>query len=104
VGQLESFGSWGDEANDGPGALLELLEQRPAWWADAACRTAPANITWFPAQGEDVMAAKAICANCPAASDCLAWALDQGPELRGTWAGTSPKDRRRLRIRSHAAA
>lgn len=40
---------------------LTSLLNRPAWHADAACREHP-ELTWFPARGESVNAAKAVCA------------------------------------------
>jgi hypothetical protein len=38
----------GDETGGLEAGLLELMTRRPAWWADAACREAPADICWFP--------------------------------------------------------
>ena len=38
--------------------------------------------------------ARVICRKCSVAEDCLAWAMQQGPTLEGTWGGTSWSDRR----------
>lgn len=91
-------GSWSDELG-AAGELLELVTARPAWWADAACRTAPPGVTWFPERGDDLRPAKAICAGCPVLEACgaLAAELDTDGRLQGIWAGLSARDRRRLR-------
>jgi hypothetical protein len=76
------------------GDLLELLSTgRPAWHADAACREAPAAVSWFIERGQDPRPAKAIWGRCLVVDDCRAWALDQGPELDGVWAGASRAER-----------
>jgi WhiB family redox-sensing transcriptional regulator len=51
----------------------------------------------------EVAAAKAICARCPVAADCLAWALGAG-EPAGIWGGTTPEERRLSRRARHHAA
>jgi hypothetical protein len=44
--------------------LTELLTRvRPAWMKDALCREHP-EISFFPEPGEDLRAAKAVCARC----------------------------------------
>ena len=87
---------WG--RGDPAGEILELadLVHHPAWHAGAACRDHP-ELSWFPALGVRVDAIKAICAACPVRSDCLAWALSQGPELQGWWGGLGDRTRRRMR-------
>lgn len=42
--------------------------------------------------------AKAVCFRCPAATDCLAWALDTGQDS-GVWGGLSEDERRALKRR-----
>ena len=44
----------------------------------------------------DEEAAKRICARCPVASECLAWAL-RTRQTSGVWGGTGEKERARLR-------
>lgn len=61
----------------------------------AACRDHP-DVSWFPGRGEHAAPAKAICATCPALSDCLAYALADDT-LTGVWGGTLPAERRRLK-------
>lgn len=80
--------------------LLDLLSP-PSWHRDAACKEAPESVTWFP-KGTGA-AAKAICGACLCREACLAWALDQGPDLEGIWAGTTAKERRAIRAGQRAA-
>ena len=85
---------------NGPGGAADLLDLlaggKPAWHADAACKEHP-ELTWFPTQGEDSSAAQAVCRGCLVVAECRSWALAQGPELQGLWAGMSAQDRRRRR-------
>ncbi len=77
--------------------LLDLLARgTPAWHADAACLEHP-ELSWFPAHGEDQTAAKAVCTGCLVVAECGSWALAQGPELQGIWAGMSGQERKRRR-------
>ena len=82
------------------GAFLALLEAlTPAWHDRAACRGQ--RDLFFPPEGPSDRAtvigrerrAKAICARCPVAGHCLAFA-EAGDEWRngGVWAGLSPSD------------
>ena len=52
---------------------------------------------FYTASGETVeyRMAKKICSTCPVMDVCLEWALHH--ETHGLWAGTSPKDRERMR-------
>jgi WhiB family redox-sensing transcriptional regulator len=79
-----------------PEELLDLLEARPAWMADAACREAPTGVSWFPERGESGVEAKRVCGGCLVRSECLVWALGQGWELQGIWGGCSYGERRRM--------
>lgn len=81
---------------------IASLFRRPAWAADAACAEHPLEI-FFPGAGASTLSrARQICDGCLVRDDCAEWALAQGVELRGVWAGMSERDRRR-RIRSQAA-
>jgi hypothetical protein len=65
-------------------------------WLDlAACRGA-ATSTFFPWQGEPTAPAKAVCASCPVAVDCLVTALDN-VEKHGIFGGMSERERRAMR-------
>jgi len=86
-----------DRPEPGASALLDLLVWgKPAWHADAACKEHP-ELTWFPAVGEDVRAAKAVCSTCLVVGECRSWSLAQGPELQGLWGGLSAQERKRRR-------
>ena len=91
-----------DECSD-VGDLIELVGWRPAWHADAACREAPDGVSWFPTDGQAATTARAVCARCLAKEDCASWALEQGPDLKGIWAGRSERQRRRDKRASAAA-
>lgn len=78
---------------------LQPLPARPAWMDHAYCRehNIPTDV-FYPA-GEDnrsffVSAAKAVCRQCPVASDCLEWALAH--EEWGVWGMTTQMERRRI--------
>jgi hypothetical protein len=74
--------------------LFDLLSP-PPWHADAACKEAPADISWFPDRHRPSVPAKAICSCCLALQECRAWALAQGPALQGIWGGLTRRERRR---------
>lgn len=50
----------------------------------------------FPTRGQDVRAAKAVCAGCTVTEACLDYALTHG-EHHGIWGGKSERERRKLR-------
>jgi WhiB family redox-sensing transcriptional regulator len=50
----------------------------------------------FPAQGESVKPAKAICASCDARIACLAWAMEAEIQ-HGIYGGVTARERRNLR-------
>lgn len=74
----------------------------PAWMDQAACRSRDPEI-FFPIVERDptsaeVRRAKAICATCPVAAECLDLALSTG-QTAGIWGGMTPEERRRIRAR-----
>lgn len=73
-----------------------LAPSRPAWHADALCREHP-EVNFFPKTGEDLRPARAVCGSCAVRAECLAYALTDS-RLEGVWAGTSGRERRRLRL------
>lgn len=72
-------------------------------WTDlAACRGEDPELfypvsTTGPALVQ-VAEAKQVCAGCPVTDDCLNWALRAG-EPAGIWGGTTPEERRYLRLK-----
>jgi WhiB family redox-sensing transcriptional regulator len=77
------------------GAGLEEAPFPGAWSARGACRRVPTEV-FFPTRGEDVGAARAVCAACPVLADCRAYALAV-PGLKGIWGGLSERERDVLR-------
>lgn len=75
-------GEWRDLA-----LCLELVatgEADAGWWYEDS-----------PGSSAKYQRARRICAGCPVADDCLAWALEL-PERFGLWGGKSPKERRAI--------
>ncbi|KAF4406408.1 MULTISPECIES: WhiB family transcriptional regulator [Streptomyces] len=72
------------------------------WRQRAACRDADPDLffpigTTGPALRQEE-AAKAVCADCPVARQCLEWAMEVGQES-GVWGGRTESERRQLRRR-----
>jgi WhiB family redox-sensing transcriptional regulator len=94
--------SWGFEetaelfcrAGGDPGEAFDLDPigaHRPAWMAEAACRTAELGLFF----AEDPGAARAVCAGCGVREECLAYALAQGIP-HGVFGGLDAGERRNL--------
>lgn len=85
---------------------LRRPELDTSWMVDAECRKLrlPAEVRaalFFPVKGENgenLDAARAVCARCPVRDDCLAFAVDNN-EMFGLWGGLSTKQRRAARKR-----
>lgn len=69
------------------------------WRAGAAC-TGIDTALFFPERGEangpDIRVIRDVCGRCPVRDDCLDEAVND-PDVKGIWAGTSWKQRARLR-------
>lgn len=65
-----------------------------AWMSHARCRGVSPSL-FFPPDGEGVLEAQPVCADCPVRDTCLQFALanDIG---NGVWGGTSERERRRI--------
>ncbi|WP_051415469.1 WhiB family transcriptional regulator [Nocardiopsis sp. CNT312] len=80
-----------------------------AWIEQALCAHSPRPDRWHPEQETEdtVYQACVWCAACPVADQCLATALAARRPVTGVWAGTTTRQRRRIRHRSadtpHAA-
>ena len=81
---------------------LTTLIEKPTWMASAACRGMDVNL-FFPEVGRTTVSAtaKAVCAACPVAAECLAYAVNLG-EHHGIWGGVAEKQRRKIRSRAFA--
>lgn len=79
------------------------IMNRAEWMGRAACRDLDPAL-FFPqrnemddkAGNEYAPEARAACAGCPVAAECLMYALNNG-ERHGLWGGKSPKQRRTIR-------
>jgi WhiB family redox-sensing transcriptional regulator len=67
---------------------------RKHWISRAACAGVDSSL-FFPAKGENLDAAMAICAGCPVKTECLTFALEH--DCQGIWGGTTARERARLR-------
>lgn len=76
------------------------MESTGGWEEQAACRGTDPNL-FFPERGETAQAAKEVCEACPVRQACLAAHLHE-PE--GVWGGTTPQQRRRIRVELGARA
>ncbi|MHB1762637.1 MAG: WhiB family transcriptional regulator [Acidimicrobiales bacterium] len=77
--------------------VLDAEAELCSWADQGRCRGLDPDM-FFPEAGvlsATIAAAKAVCAECPVRSECLAWALRH--EKFGIWGGTSAKERRALR-------
>lgn len=64
------------------------------WYDDAACR----DLGWQRFfDGEEVAAARLICATCPVRIRCLQFAINNVVTV-GVWGGLTPLERRRSRL------
>ncbi len=68
----------------------------PLWRAQGRCLALDPG-TFFPDPPDSVDAAVRTCAACPVAGRCLAAALVNG-EPEGVWGGTTPAERRAMRV------
>lgn len=72
------------------------------WIGSAACRRFDAELFFpvgsGPASAHQAARAKAVCAYCPVAKECLAWALRNG-KVHGIWGGLDTDERRALNRR-----
>jgi WhiB family redox-sensing transcriptional regulator len=75
------------------------MKGEDAWMVDAACLGRGPD-EFFPLAGDLVPAEiMALCRACLVRDECLAYALAD-PELIGIWAGTTGRQRQRMRKRA----
>lgn len=77
-------------------AVVEDRDQE--WRLQAACRGKPTAM-FFPARGDNIAEALAVCADCPVILDCLRTGLR---ERSGIWGGLPHKARRAVSRRVSA--
>ena len=66
------------------------------WQHYAECLDHAGRVDFFPARGESVRDAKAVCAACRVREECLDFAL-RTKVAYGVWGGLSERERRTLR-------
>jgi WhiB family redox-sensing transcriptional regulator len=82
--------------------LIDLIS-RPSWQKDAACRGQGAERFVLPKGSGEAREAKRICSRCPVTEECLRFALRE-PGIKGIWAGTSARERDRMRAAARRAS
>lgn len=84
--------------------LLDVDLDALRWQLDARCAEPcyPQSM-FYPERGDDVTAAKAVCAGCAVRVECLEYALAQPTPFPGVWGGLSERERRQVRSTGHAA-
>jgi WhiB family redox-sensing transcriptional regulator len=97
---LETKGGGMSHPPDRP--RTEDNETPTSWMAHARCRDVPPEV-FFPSDGAGVEVAQRYCAECPVASQCLEYALENHIE-HGVWGGTSERKRRRIKQSRRANA
>lgn len=65
------------------------------WWNDGLCAQTDPE-AFFPEKGASTREAKATCARCPVAAECLEDALRRD-ERFGVWGGRSPRERQQIK-------
>ena len=78
----------------GPDLAFSLLAAPTSWQDQGACRDQAPDL-FFPEDETEVQQAEkacAVCAACPVAALCLAYALEN-PGLEGIWGGTTTWER-----------
>ena len=79
------------------------------WQQHAACRDTDPELWFVPGQGDawehhshaaQLAEAKAVCASCPVAAECLAGAYEQPIDRDGVRGGLTPRERERLKQRA----
>lgn len=78
---------------------LRALPKLPPWMGDALCAQTDPEI-FFPDKGGTTAPAKAVCARCAVAAECLDYALEH-EEHFGIWGGVSERNRRSLAHQLH---
>ena len=83
---------------DIPRELVYPQEVPGEWTADAECKGVDPDLFFPQGKGDNatIRAAKAICAVCPVADECLDYALRTGQKF-GVWGGTSERERKAMR-------
>jgi WhiB family redox-sensing transcriptional regulator len=77
-----------------PYGVVDFAVVDLSWHVDALCAETDPEV-FFPEKGGSTRAAKAVCAECPVAAECLNFAIDTGQKF-GIWGGVPERKRRKL--------
>jgi WhiB family redox-sensing transcriptional regulator len=91
------------EADVRPSPPVTDPDLAPVWQQQAECLNHAGQVDFFPARGESVRDAKAVCTICPVKSECLEFAM-RLKVAHGVWGGLSERERRSLRRQRHRDA
>ncbi len=91
------------EAGVTPSPPVTEHDLAPAWQEQAECVHYAGRVDFFPARGESVRDAKAVCTICPVRNECLEFAM-RLKVVHGVWGGLSERERRSLRRERHRDA
>ena len=80
---------------DDGGTTPPLIRTRGDWRDAALCAQTDPTL-FYPPNGAQSGDAKAVCAACPVADQCLRWALEHD-ERYGIWGGKTFRQRRELK-------
>ncbi|CAN5181331.1 WhiB family transcriptional regulator [soil metagenome] len=72
------------------------LEDLGSWREVSACADSPVDFFPTPEDVKGISEAKAVCATCPVADECLSFALETR-QSEGIWGGHTPKERQKVR-------
>lgn len=82
---------------------LDDLVHRPAWQRRAACHGQDVERYFPTARGVDLRPLRALCDGCPVRAECLDYAMADA-SVDGYWAGTTQRERSRMRKATLSAA
>lgn len=91
-----------DDAADLAAAVLWMfaeLDRAEPWRRDALCREPDYPVAlFFPARGDDLSGARAVCSRCLVRDECATFAVsDRWARMTGVWGGLTTTQRRRRR-------
>lgn len=74
---------------------IEEINMGEFWRQKAACNPSKTTLDFFSEDKHEIKLAKQICAQCPVAHECLAFAV-KNQEKFGIWGGFTPRERNKV--------
>lgn len=72
---------------------------------DGVCTQLGGEVFFADEAGDStIRQARPICVTCPVVQQCFDWAMAQGVDLAGTWAGTTQRERQRAHLKRNQRA